>query len=57
MGMGTHVALIPETASGCDLQSRRAQSLPDLWEIRGVFRAGCGDEGQGDGIGEYALGE
>lgn len=52
MAMGARAARIPETAPQCDLQSRRAQSLSDIREVRGVLCAGCGVQGEGDGVEE-----
>src|ERR1700754_2890256 len=54
MALGTHVARNAKTAARRGLQSRRAQSVSDFREIRGVFCAGCGTEGEGDRVGYIA---
>ena len=38
---------VPKPLRDARLQSRRAQSLPDFREVRGVLRAGCGVAGRG----------
>ena len=44
---------VPKAAARRRLQPRRAQPLPDFWEVRGVLCAGCGDAGEGDGVGRH----
>ena len=53
-GMALGARVVRGAASRCATRVYNLvaqEPLPDFREVRGVFRAGCGDEGEGDGIG------
>ena len=51
LGLGAGVVCGAKAAPRRRLQSRRAQPLPDIREVSGMLCAGCGVQGQGDGVG------